>query len=532
MITKDRRRVFLRSLVTIAALAAAVSAVRAGPALAANTVYWGNFANNTISFANLDGSGGGGQLSTPGATEHGPWGMAIDLPANKIYWANDSSDTIGFANLDGSGGGQLNTTGTTPDFPLGVAIDPAANKIYWANDSSDTIGFANLDGSGGGGLLDTTGATLDEPDGVAIDPATNRIYWANDGNDTIGSASLDNTGGGGQLNTAGALHHAQGLAIDAATNKIYATNDGNNTIAFVNLDGSGGGQLNTTGTTPDSPEGVAIDPAANKVYWANFGNSTIAFANADGSGGGGVLPTSGATQDFPDFPVLLKIPSGTHAPAVSGGSAQGSVLSCSRGDWAPDLLGSFLYQVPQSYSYSWTRNGTPISGATSSSITANSAGGYTCSVTAHNLAGTATQTSPGFTVSPPPHVTRTSVGNQQITLTMPSPSVCTAKTSKLAVRLTSTKKSKGTKLKFSKSAFYIDRGVKHKHHKHGKTVITYTANATKSHVPATVDLSLTGLKSGTHTLKVLLSYKQTKREHGHRKTVTVAKTLKVKFSVC
>jgi hypothetical protein len=95
-----------------------------------------------------------------------------------------------------------------------------------------------------------------------------------------------------------------------------------------------------------------------------------------------------------------------------------------------------------------------------------------------------------------------------------------------------TKKSKGAKLKFSEAAFYIGKGVKHKHHKHGKVVITYTANATKDHVPATVDLSLAGLKPGTQTLKVVLFYKRTKREHGHKKTVTVTKTIKVKFSIC
>jgi hypothetical protein len=104
--------------------------------------------------------------------------------------------------------------------------------------------------------------------------------------------------------------------------------------------------------------------------------------------------------------------------------------------------------------------------------------------------------------------------------------------SKLAATLTSTKKSKGARLKFSKAAFYIGKGVEHKHHKHGKVVINYTANATKHHVPATVDLSLAGLKPGTHTLKVVLSYKQTKREHGHKKTVTVTKTMNVTFSVC
>jgi len=45
-------------------------------------------------------------------------------------------------------------------------------------------------------------------------------------------------------------------------------------------------------------------------------------------------------------------------------------------------------------------------------------------------------------------------------------------------------------------------------------------------------LSLKGLKAGSHTLKVVVGYKETVGKHGHKKTITVTKTLRVKFSVC
>jgi DNA-binding beta-propeller fold protein YncE len=382
----------------------------AAPALGADRVYWANEVPvpGAISFANLDGTGGGGQLDTTGATVSGAFGLTMDPAANKIYWTNFTvfgPNAISFANLDGTGGGgQLDTSGAvTPFGPRGAAVDPAANKIYWANGFPQVISFANLDDTGGGGQLDTAGAPPSQPWGVAIDPAANKIYWADNGANAILSANLDGTGGGGLLDTTGAtLNGPLGLAIDPAANKIYWANEGNNTISFANLDGTGGGgELDTTGATVSVPQSVAIDPAANKIYWTNDGNNTISFANLDDTGGGGQLNTTGAPIGVPKFLVLLETPSGAGAPVLSGGSTTGSTLSCSQGVWAADLLGAFLYRAPASYSYAWTLGGTTIPGATSTTIVAGSPGDYACQVTAHNQAGATSQTSAAHTVSSP-----------------------------------------------------------------------------------------------------------------------------------
>ena len=64
------------------------------------------------------------------------------IGADRAYWAN-GNDTVSYANLDGSGGGGLlNLSGATPDGPRGVAVDPAAGRIYWANQGNDTISYA------------------------------------------------------------------------------------------------------------------------------------------------------------------------------------------------------------------------------------------------------------------------------------------------------------------------------------------------------------------------------------------------------
>jgi hypothetical protein len=142
-----------------------------------------------------------------------------------------------------------------------------------------------------------------------------------------------------------------------------------------------------------------------------------------------------------------------------------------------------------------------------------------------------------------PQVSAAKFGNQQITFVTPSLLTCTKAPRTLSVSLNSTAipKSRATKLKFSSAAAYIGRGVKHTtrktehlaHHRTKRvTVTSYTANATIHHVAATVALRLTGLKTSTQTLKVVVSYKETVTSHRHRTTKAVTKTLTSKFKIC
>ncbi len=326
-------------------------------------------------------------IATGGATVDVPFGATIDPATERIYWANLGGwsspgggiqpGAISYASLDGSDSGDLNTSGATLDQPFGVALDRAAGRIYWGNYNGDTISYANLDGSGGGDL-DTSGATVDGPTGVAIDPATNRIYWANVL--YFGSGQFDGIPG---------------------------------TISYANLDGSGGGDLDTSGATVLGVRGVALDPAENRIYWANAPEGTIAFANLDGTGGGGELDVPGFPGGlFPVFPVLLKEPSATKRPEISGASGQsgasasgkdvvGRKLSCSEGRWAADLLGGFNYRAPRSFAYRWLRDGAKISSATTKGFTPRKAGSYRCRVKASNEAGSSSQKSRAVEIASP-----------------------------------------------------------------------------------------------------------------------------------
>ncbi len=372
------------------------SAAVASPAQAADRLLWGNENATSISFATIDGSGGGDLTNN---TEF-VTGLAIDSATGRLYYTNELG-SIQFLDMNGGGGGALNTGSATVAAPDGLAIDPATRKIFWANDTiPGAISFANLNGSGGGDL-NTAGATVEGPAGVTVDTASGRVYWSNYNGATISFANADNSGGGGDLQTPGVSPSGPaGVAIDESSRTIYWSEDGGTDIGFARLDDGGGGDLPTPGAPVAGAYGLAIDAAAGKVYWANNISSALEVANLDGSGGG-PLSTSGATVDRPEFPILQKGPSGAGAPTISGGSAVKSTLSCSQGSWAPDLFGALLYQAPQTFAYQWSREGTEVSGSTAAMIEAATAGSYRCTVTGSNPAGSASQTSDPHQVGPP-----------------------------------------------------------------------------------------------------------------------------------
>ncbi|MGA8927249.1 MAG: hypothetical protein WB462_13600 [Solirubrobacterales bacterium] len=366
-------------LVTLAALLLPASAS------AADTVYWASESAGTIQYGNLDGTG---SVQTLFSGEGAPCGVATNPAAGKIYWANFSGNQIRAGDLAGTSA----TTLISADHPCGVAVDPAAGKIYWAEfvgvgTTAGTIRRANLNGSNPETLV--TGQF--GPSGVAIDPALNKIYWTNQDpggpNGAVWSANLN---GSNPLAIVPGQANPIGVAIDAAAGKIYWANlgsccSGPGEIRSAGLNGSNPVTLvdqSTAGAAGVAgPAGVALDPGANKLYWANFGGGTIWNSSLTGAQPA-QLDNFGV--GFANFPVLLKKP--VSNPEISGGAKVGKELTC-RPNFAPDLLGAFLYRAPATVQYQWS------TGAVTETITPTSAGDYTCTVTATNQAGTTVKTS-------------------------------------------------------------------------------------------------------------------------------------------
>jgi DNA-binding beta-propeller fold protein YncE len=414
----------------------------ASSASADDRVYWVNGTAvdaNPISHADLDGSGGD-DLDTTGAPSAEPRGVTLDMAAGKVYWTNRANNRISFANLDGTGGARdLETTGSLlPDHPNGAAVNPAEGRIYWANEWAGTIAWADLDTAVDGDALPTVGGTLtdppvDTPITPMVDPGSRTIYWGNAAANVISYASLD----GGDiltLNTAGAtVNNPHGLALDSEAGRVYWANIGPvdnriHVISYADLDGSGGGDLELAPNTANVPIGVAIDPSSGRIYWGNAGDDTLRWADLATAVGGddqttvqGMVTTLGATPEGPRSPVLLKAPSSTGEPEIT---PDGSELTCSKGSWVPDMQESWLYRAPSEFEYSWTRDNVVIPEADDATYRATVAGEYRCTVTGSNPAGD--DTSPpsaaiSLTNSPPTidqPANRSDREGQQIDLTL------------------------------------------------------------------------------------------------------------------
>lgn len=401
-------RLFAAVVSASIALAFVAALAFAARATAAETIYWDNYSANpdNVAFANIDGSGGG--LLNLGSSEVvNPEGMAYDSVTNRLFVASEAgaSGQILAVNLDGSGATPFTAPGAPIEEPEGVAVDPVARKIYWENtEGSGSIVWANLDGSAGG-VLNTTGATINGPCcRIAVDPVGGRVYWVNGGAtpETISYANVDNSGGG-DLNLAGSTVEpgGEGILVDSAAGRVYFTG-GTNEVGYANVNGSGGGDVPTTGAVVNGPYGIALDPSIGRLYLANYSNGPTA-SNAIGflnlAGGGGAITPASAPVNGPQDPVVIKVPAGTGAPVATKDATNPAALSCPTGSWGADYAGSFVYQAPRSFGYQWLLNGAAVSGATASTFTATTAGSYTCTVTATNQAGSASQTSAGVPVT-------------------------------------------------------------------------------------------------------------------------------------
>jgi len=178
------------------------------------TIYWANYDGGigdkgTISFAKLDGSAAG-DLNTAGANLEDPEAIAVDPAGGRVYWSNNgaTNDTISFAKLDNSGGGgNLDLSGATPPNGIyGLAINAAVGQIYWISNNNGKISHANLAG-GGGGDFDYGTAPFENPYGLAFDPSSGKIYWGNYSNgetpaEAFGFANISGGGGGIKIATA------------------------------------------------------------------------------------------------------------------------------------------------------------------------------------------------------------------------------------------------------------------------------------------------------------------------------------------
>lgn len=428
------------------------------------------------------------------------WGVAVTPDGRFAYVTDSAAGAVEVIDTStNSVVGSPITVGTEPE---GITITPDGSFVYVANSESGSVSVIST-------ATNTVVATISlgstDPTMLAVTPNGNFVYSANQAFDSVSVIAT-------------ATNTVVGSPITVPTNDfdLAITPDGK----FVYVTAAASGSV------------TRIDTSSNTVVGTPIAVGTSPFEIA-------ISPDQAPIAAF----------SATAGPSGQASSFNGSASTASQG------------QTVARYDWSFGDGTSAVNAGPTPTHVYSAAGTYSVTLTVTDDAGcSASLVSTGQTIfcnggptatkteqisiplaAPTTRVTTSRFHDQQITLT--TPSACTSNTSKLAVTLNSKKiaKSRAAKLKFSSAAFYIDKGVRHTRHKSkltstGKTkkvvVITYTANATKHRVPVTVTLKLTGLKHGTHTLKVVLSYRETVRKHGHKKTVTVRKTVKVKFTVC
>lgn len=268
----------------------------------ADKMYWMDRGNDTVQFANRDGTNRGSfAVGTFGA------GVAVDALRGHVYWSENGPDKVRRANLDGSNAIDVLTSVVALD----LALDVHGGKIYWSEDdfgaSVSRIRRANLNGTGPETIVTITGGTA-FVSGIAVDVPGNKVYWVEFLNGKVKRANLDGTSVQELVTSGGNVIE---IALDTTNGKMYwGTCGGLPGIRRANLDG--------TGAEPVIPgaevgglcaAGIDVDSAGGKLYWVDQNTPSIHRSNLDGTSGETLVSTTIVSPSYISLDVLpVEIP--------------------------------------------------------------------------------------------------------------------------------------------------------------------------------------------------------------------------------
>lgn len=413
----------------------------------------------------------------------GFWASAAQASDSLAYVANESGGTITSVDLTTGTLGTPISVGRQPD---AIAITPNGSTAYVADHGSSEIVPVDLST----GTAGTPIALHDPPTSIAITPNGTYAYVISD-NGAAWPITLA-TRHVGSLIKLGA--NSDAIAIAPSGGVAYVTNVADATLSPLSLPTLappvGTSAINLASPTPDA---IAITPDGTTAYVASHLDGTITPINL-ATGTAGTAITAGTQPSG-----IAITPDGLTAYVTDFGS---SLLT-------PITLASGLAGTPLSLGFQPSAIAlVPTGGGTSGS----GSGG-------NGSSGS------GGSSGPPP----ATIGNQKLTLTVSAPAggttagaqICRAPRSTLRVTLKRHTLRGGLKLRLHYVTFTLGKQVKR-----------------ANRLPATVRMSLRGLRAGFHTLTVKAFYLETLTAHasGHRHrrklTVTITKKLTTRVRIC
>lgn len=419
--------------------------------------------------------------------------LAVSLALCGV-WAGvaQAADPLGYVTSEQAGTLQQVdlTTGTVgraipigPD-PVGLAITPSGATAYVADyGSSEIVPVALATGD-----LGTPIPLSDRPAAIAIAPNGTTAYVVSDsGREWPINLSTGHLGNPNSI-------PANSDAIAIAPNGIDAwiTNIADGTLTPFTL--SSGGLGSPIDLAASKPDGVAISSDGSTAYVASNSAGTITPVNL----ASGVSSTPIAAGPQPT------------SVAISADGKTVYVTNSSTGQVTPIQLATDTAGTP-----------IPVGPEPSAIAVAPAASTITTPQGWYGVTGPASAPVPGS------RPVMTTLGNQQLTLSLSKPAgasgsaqSCHAPSSTLRVTLKRRTLRHGAKLKLRYATFTLVKQVKR-----------------VKRLPATVRFSLRKLRARTYTVKVRVYYSEkvvrARRHHRRRKiTITINRTLKTHFTVC
>jgi hypothetical protein len=243
-----------------------------------------------------------------------------------------------------------------------IANAPAAlSGLLSTGVATATTTSASASGSSGAGLTNLT--TL----GLSLDSATASARYGCSGATATPLATSSvvdlRDADGMPITTSGPVSLPGGGSADVELNRTVttATSVTRQAVQITALTGADAGTQIVIG---EASAGISGNPCATGAGGAEGGTGTGGSSGSGGSGGrGGTAPVN------------------TRRPAISGTPKAGKALTCSTGRWK---------NRPTRFAYRWSRNGTPIAGASGRVElvqTSDEGLSVTCAVTATNALG-------------------------------------------------------------------------------------------------------------------------------------------------